>query len=137
MGKYKTVYMISSGCYSDYNVEAVFEDEHEAQTYVQMLNDSELSRYESFFVEERPVVTSGMKVELVPVFNVAATGRGMGFRVELRSTRLVPDYLDLPRRPQVHEGFNRSVWAECTDLEAAKKAVNDRVTQMIAQGDAE
>lgn len=133
----KSVYAVTSGCYSDYSVHAVFEDKPDAQAHAAQISSGD--------VEEMPYYPKGERPEMVTIWTASATGPD--FELEMRS-HTEPAYdgevaVLKGKRPKVHEssrylrlrhGHERVPYLSCTSLDdvAARKAVADRAAQIKA-----
>lgn len=135
MSEPKTVYSVSSGSYSDYRVEKLFESREDAERFA----DGGGGQYTDGFVEEfqlYPAGTEGYEVWRA----MGWTSRGLD-EIRIESSRAMQPG---PRRPEVRthpmlgiRGMGDPgyfVSASCADRNAAIKSVKDRIAQMIAQG---
>jgi hypothetical protein len=122
----RTVYAVSSGCYSDYRVEALFEDEKDAEAFRMAGGGDE--------VEEFPYHAAGAKVVRVYraywkddlyVTVTAYVDDGEGTIAKHYSRPVI----DEPDEPWMGSRFE----ACCTNEEAAKKSVIDRQTALEAR----
>lgn len=137
MTEKRTIYAVSDGCYSDYHVLALFEDEEDAEAYRAATQSDE--------VEEFAFYPSGCRERIVTIYTAewhpkwyasedAMTEPHMRSRVEIDDAKgtLVARY----RRPVAEEVKKMelpSFSAQCLDREAAIKSVMDRAAAWRAR----
>ena len=120
-----TVWGASSGSYSDYGVNAVFERKEDAEQYVKDgLADN---------VEEFDFYPAGFRVPHLTVHRARITDRHTEIELTERSRVDIDGAAERRyKRPQARTIDNREdgqgwiIYADCTDRQAAIKAVSDR-----------
>jgi hypothetical protein len=131
----RTVYAASSGSYSDYSVDALFEIKEDAEQYV--------TDEHAEFVEEFSLYEPGYRAKTVRIFTwefwsdpIRKSDRSHEYG---RSHREIDDDGEVSRkyaRPVVSEhDFPNKTWriiAQCIDEDLALKALRDRVTRRRA-----
>ena len=131
----KTIYLVTSGSYSDYSVCAAFEREEDA---LRMKADA---RMEGDYVEEMIYFGKGEQPEVATVYHArGAYGNLDSVECDYAPTVTEGGYdWPPPSRPQVRENVHlrhdeRGVTAKCVDRDAAIKAVKDRIAARMGRG---
>lgn len=124
MNKTKTIYAASSGEYSDYGVDCLFETKEDAEIYVK--------EGHSKYVEEFEYNLKGFRAKATLLYRVIRSG---WFPEEvIQEENWLNKYMDGNyKRPKIsifdHRNNSRNQWsvnAACIDKEAAIKACADR-----------
>lgn len=129
------VYIVTTGEYSDYGIEAVFLDRALAERYVEQLRKD--INYDSLQIEEHDVETSVGNRVLVhvvewseqPTYELTApTNQWTSW------TRWAWED-ETPKRPEITEYrvYGQNIRADCVDKALAEKAAQDRVAKYLAE----
>ncbi len=142
MSEKKTIWAVSSGCYSDYGVDFVCATREIAEAFVrehdaarQLTNPDYVGEdYDGYCVEGFDFVDE--PIRLYTTYTVRGHTRdGLEISVGSEATETKS-----PNRPVVeqHEDFwnkgHTTVEATCSDRDAAIKSVKDRLAALIARG---
>lgn len=135
----KTAYVVTEGSYSDYHVLAVFEDEADADKWVQLYNQGE--RWEDARVEEFTFFEKGKMPERVRFVSLWAEVKEDG-SVDERDASWKEKWTagyseDIPPKGRaVGRTWNAPAWGRGLAItvsarteDVARKALHDRVTQ--------
>lgn len=136
----RRLWAVTTGEYSDYRVNAVFEREEDARAFIDSGFGSDSYGAD---VTEMPYVPAGVRPRRLTVHCTSATAyrRGKLGDVAVRTySEVVWDLGDnpAPRRPRVWEnrwadGSAVSVNAACSNPTLAEKAVRDRLARLYAE----
>lgn len=131
------IYLLTSGSYSDYSVEAVFTDKAEAERVAEVLNQSS---YESYGVEDFPLVSERMEHVLQLQLNFTDTA-AYGW-----SRPPVERYMEAERIRRIFPWQEESCdfrshtsafgfVVEGTDIERVRKVYSERRAEWIAKAE--
>lgn len=123
------IYIVTSGCYSEYGIDAVFLDKTEAEKYIAVKNEQN-SWHDSYCIEEYESqdgkIDIGNNVIGYEYNGFVSEDRPLG-----RKRFIVDKTPEIIFKSEASEDWHK-VWLEEENYELAKKILFDRITQRIA-----
>ena len=126
----KTIYIVSSGCYSDYHIDAVFDSKELAEKFVETFNENNMF-HNQMRIEEWEL--NPLKKELKKDFNpYFVRMKRNGDTIEIGGCIYPSDYIEKETKLD-YEG-NMLTYVMARDEKHAIKIANERRVQFIASG---
>ena len=129
----KTIYVVTSGEYSDYGINAIFEDKDDAQRYCDQVNATE--KYGRYGIEDWIIQPKGAPLKIVYHLTAEITRDGVGTERISQSTELDGDTdtaeITLMKWEREYHGHIGQVTARAYSVEEARQILKKGVAQAL------